>query len=500
MKSSVLYLSVNPFETRLALREESRLVSYRAEGHRSSSVVGNLYKGRVTRVLPGMQAAFVDIGLTRDGFLYVREAGGVHDDFNDLFGREDDGEGEDDDQLSQTPSAIGDLLHQGQEVLVQVVKDPLGTKGARLSTYITLPGRFLVYLPTVHQLGVSRRINGPEERSRLKAIIEGFEPSGGWIVRTAGEGQTATTVEADRAYLLKVWQQIQGRVDRAHSPSLIHRELSPALRTVRDMFTEAIQEAWVDDEETFKEILDFLEQCDPELIPRINLYRRSTDMMTAFDVDRELEKAVRPKVWLRSGGYLVVNQTEALVAIDVNTGKFVGSTSLEDTVYRNNLEAVREIVRQLRLRDLGGIVVIDFIDMEDADHRREVYEALAEELTNDPARTQLLPMSDIGLVQLTRKRTRPSLDRSMSRECPYCHGSGRIKSLPTICLEIRRQLLASAANIESDQVSLVVHPEVSHYLQGPFRDLIRELEEIHGLQVILRESPLHHQEQFEIIG
>jgi ribonuclease G len=220
--------------------------------------------------------------------------------------------------------------------------------------------------------------------------------------------------------------------------------------------------------------------------------------MAAFGIDRELEKALRPKVWLKSGGYLVVNQTEALVAIDVNTGKFVGSTSLEETAFAINLEAVREIVRQLRLRHLGGIIVIDFIDMLSADHREAVYRTLEEELASDPARTQLLPMSDIGLVQLTRKRTRPSLERTLSRECPYCHGSGRIKSLPTICLEIRRRLLDSAETEAGDQISLTVHPEVSHYLQGPFRELLRELEEVHGLQVILRENPVFHQEQYEI--
>jgi ribonuclease G len=492
--NSILFLSVNPFETRVALRDKSRLVSYRAERHRTSSVVGNLYKGRVTRVLPGMQAAFVDVGLARDGFLYVREAGGILDDFTDIF--RVDGDAEPSEFLE---TDIGDLLRQGQEILVQVVKDPIGTKGARLTTHITLPGRFLVYMPTVVQLGVSRRITDDEERTRLKTIIESFG-GGGWIVRTAGEGQGETELESDRRYLLNLWEQIQVTTERTHAPYLVHHELSPVLRAVRDTFTLAVQEAWVDDEEAFEEILEFLEQTDPTLVPRLKLYRKSTDLMSAFGIDRELEKSLRPKVWLKSGGYLVVNQTEALVAIDVNTGKFVGSKSLEETVYTLNLEAVREIVRQLRLRDLGGIVVIDFIDMEDPVHRRELYDALEAELETDPARTQLLPMSDIGLIQLTRKRTRPSLDRTLSRECPYCAGSGRIKALPTICLEIRRELLAAVTTDMSDQLSLVVHPEVSHYLQGPFRDLLRELEEVHGVQVILRENPLVHQEQFEIIG
>jgi ribonuclease G len=494
MRNSLLYLSVNPFETRAALRENSRLVYYRAERHRASSVVGNLYKGRVTRVLPGMQAAFVDVGLARDAFLYVREAGGIFDDFGDLFGR-------DGDEPIVGPAhgaEIGDLLRHGQEVLVQVVKDQLGTKGARLTTHITLPGRFLVYLPTVQQLGVSRRITDGDERARLKACVESFAGPGGWIVRTAGENADPSELEADRDYLLRVWQRIQAASERSRPPTLIHRELSPVLRTIRDMFTETIQECWVDDEDSLSEILDFLEQSDPDLASRVQLFRQSTDLMAAFGIDRELEKALQPRVWLKSGGYLVVNQTEALVAIDVNTGKFVGTTSLEDTVFRNNLEAVRELVRQLRLRDLGGIVVIDFIDMEDPEHRQAVYDALADELASDPAPTQLLPMSDIGLVQLTRKRARASLDRTLSRECPYCHGSGRIKAIPTVCLEIRRQLLAAAESEGADQVSLVVHPEVSHYLQGPFRDLLRELEEIHELQIILRENPLFHQEQFEI--
>ena len=492
--NSILFLSVNPFETRVALREKSRLVSYRAERHRTSSVVGNLYKGRVTRVLPGMQAAFIDVALPRDGFLYVREAGGIMDDFTDIF-RVDDEPG----PSEIVESDIGDLLRQGQEILVQVVKDPIGTKGARLTTRITLPGRFLVYMPTVDQLGVSRRITDDDERARLKAVIDGFG-GGGWIVRTAGEGQGRVELEADRRYLVKLWEQIQTTTDRTNAPYLVHHELSAVLRAVRDTFTSAVQEAWVDDEEAFEEILEFLEQSDPSLVPRLKLFRKSTDLMSAFGIDRELEKALRPKVWLKSGGYLVVNQTEALVAIDINTGKYVGTKSLEETVFTLNLEAVREIARQLRLRDLGGIVVIDFIDMEDPAHRLELYNALETELEADSARIQLVPMSDIGLIQLTRKRTRPSLDRTLSRGCPYCHGSGRIKALATICLEIRRDLLAAVTAGLSDQISLVVHPEVSHYLQGPFRELLRELEEGHRVQVILRENPLQHQEQFEIIG
>jgi len=490
----VLFLSVNPFETRVALHENSRLVSYRAERHRSSSVVGNLYKGRVTRVLPGMQAAFVDIGLHRNAFLYVREAGGILDDFTDIFLAEES----DSIHPDSSNSDISDLLREGQEALVQVVKDPLGTKGARLTTHVSLPGRFLVYLPNVRQVGVSRRITDPEERNRLKELVESFDVPGGWIVRTAGEDQGRHELESDRDYLLHLWDRIQTQNEVARAPSLIHRELSPVLRSVRDMFTQAVSEVWIDDEESFEEVLDFLEQTDAHLVDRVKLYRQATDLMSSFGIDRELEKVLKPKVWLKSGGYLVINQTEALVTIDVNTGKFVGLQSLEETVFALNLEATAEIVRQLRLRDLGGIIVIDFIDMERPEHRSMVYDTLAEELANDPARTQLLPMSEIGLVQLTRKRTRPSLERTLSRECPYCHGSGRIKALPTVCLEIRRELLAVGGADLGRQVSLTVHPAVSHYLQGPFRDLMREIEDVHGLHVILCENPLFHEEQFEI--
>jgi ribonuclease G len=367
-----LFLSVNPFETRVAMLENTRLVSYRAERHRASSVVGNVYKGRVNRVLPGMQAAFVDIGMRRNAFLYVREAGGILDDYTDMFLAEND-EAEQPDPMN---SDISDLLQEGQEILVQVVKDPIGTKGARLTTHISLPGRFLVYLPNVNQVGVSRRITDPDERTRVKEIVEIFDAPGGWIVRTAGENQGAAEFEADRDYLCLLWERVRGRADQARPTSLVHRELSPILRAVRDMFTLAISEVWIDDEESFQEVLDFLEQSDPSLVSRVNLFRQATDLMSSFGIDRELEKALRPKVWLKSGGYLIINQTEALVTIDVNTGKFVGSQSLEETVFDVNLEATVEIVRQLRLRDLGGIIVIDFIDMEDPEHRQIVYDTL----------------------------------------------------------------------------------------------------------------------------
>ncbi len=496
MNERFLYLSVNPFESRVALRENGRLVVYRPERTRATSVVGNLYEGRVRRVLPGMEAAFVDIGVGRDGFLYVREAGAVTEDLDELFldtqdrlpaSRHDD-------------AAIGDLLREGQEILVQVLKDGIGSKGPRLTSRITLPGRFLVYLPTIDQRGVSRRITDDAERERLRSIAEDFPGPGGWIVRTAGEGRSREELEADRDRLLAAWERIHAAAGRARAPALVYAEPSPVLRTVRDLFTDAVQLCWVDDVEAYEEILEYLKRSDPRLVPRVKLFRRSEDLMTAFGIDRELEKTLRPRIWLRSGGYLIVNQTEALVAIDVNTGKFVGRSSLEDTAYRINLEAVREIVRQLRLRDLGGIIVIDFIDMDLPEHRAAVYEALRGELGNDPARSQLLPMSDIGLVQLTRKRTRPSLDRALTRVCPTCHGSGRVKSLPALCLDIRRAVLRTAEEEQSDRIYLAVHPEVCRYLQGPFADLLEDLEKSHALRVEIRENPALSVDEYEVVA
>ncbi len=481
MRNLTLYLSASPFETRVAMREEGRLVTYRVERAQASSRVGNVYKGRVSRVLPGMQAAFVDIGLGRDAFLYVREASGVFGSLDHLFA--DTGDAAPADQGEAT---IGDLLQVGQEVLVQVVKDELGGKGARLTTHIALPGRFLVLLPTDRQVGVSRRIEDAEERDRLRRLVEGFPESGGWILRTAAAAQDESALAADRQTLLARWQRLRTAAERSGAPALLHRELPAVLRTVRDLLTSEVDECWLDDPESYREVEEYLEGAAPALRGRLRLHSGSADLMATFAIDRELEKALRPRVWLKSGGYLVVNQTEALVAIDVNTGKYVGSTSLEDTVFRINLEAVREIVRQLRLRDLGGIVVVDFIDMEESEHRQRVYEALAAELERDPARSSLLPMTEIGLVQLTRKRSRPSLDRVLNRECPCCQGSGRVRSLTSTCLDLRRAVLAASADGGRQVAVAEVHPEIAAHLEGPLKAVPKELAEGHGIELELR--------------
>ena len=496
MSSDALYLAVDPFETRIALRSDGRLVAYRVERHRASSVVGNVYKGRVNRVLPGMQAAFVNIGLARDAFLYVREAGAPQDELTELFSANGDGRPTTDEH---TP--IGDLLREGQELLVQVVKDGIGTKGARLTTHITLPGRALVFLPTIPQRGISRRIDDDCERSRLRAILDQFPDAGGWIVRTAGSDLTTDELMRERAALLQIWDQLVSQSERAVAPRLLHAELRPVLRTVRDLFGHTVREFWVDDADAYREIVAFLEQLEPTLAPRVRLLRRSTDdLMAAFGIDRELEKALRPKVWLKHGGHLVINQTEALVAIDVNTGKYTGSQSLEDTVFRTNLEAIREIVRQLRLRDLGGIIVIDFIDMTEPAHREAVHAALADELRSDPARSQLMPMSDIGLIQLTRKRTRASLERILERDCPYCHGSGRIKASTTVCLEIRRSILAVAGREQTNELTVEVHPEIRDQLRSTQREILDDLAEQHGLHITVRTNAEFHHEQFEVLS
>ncbi len=495
MTSDALYLAVDPFETRTALRSNGRLVVYRAERHRASSVVGNVYRGRVSRVLPGMQAAFVDVGLARDAFLYVREADAPQEELAELFG-----EGETPRPPTDASTEIGDLLREGQELLVQVVKDGYGTKGARLTTHITLPGRSLVFLPTINQRGISRRIEDEQERSRLRSILSELGEPGGWIVRTAGVDLRTEDFERERSYLLQLWNRIVVQSERVSAPRLVHAELTPVLRTVRDLFARNVHECWVDDADVYRDIASFLEQFDSTLVPRLRLLRRSTDLMAAFGIDRELEKALRPRVWLKHGSYLVINQTEALVAIDVNTGKYTGSQSLEDTVFRTNLEAIHEIVRQLRLRDLGGIIVIDFIDMTEPAHREAVYSALAEELRSDPARSQLMPMSDIGLIQLTRKRTRASLERTLEQDCPYCQGSGRIKAIATLCLEIRRAVLAVARREGTGCVTVEVHPEIHEQLTTTHRPILDELEQHHGIQVTTRPNRELHHEQYEILS
>ena len=474
----------------MALLEEGRLVELFLERRRDRGVVGNLYKGRVNRVLPGMEAAFVDIGLERDAFLHV----------DDLRDRSSGSGAEDETQEGpgEAEKAIDDLLKPGEEIVVQVVKDPVPSKGARVTPRITLPGRYLVFVPDGAHLGVSRRIEDPEERERLREIVAGL-PEGGWIVRTAGEGERPESFERDAGSLRSRWDRIRDRIREAGAPALVHEDLDVALRVVRDRFGPGFEALRVEGEEIHRRVSEFLQEVDPSLARKVRRHEGRRPLFEVADVEEEIEAALRSKVWLRSGGYLVIQPTEALVAIDVNTGRFVGSEDLERTILRTNLEAVREAVRQIRLRNLGGIVVLDLIDMEEAESREEVFAALEEEVRKDRARSRVLSISEFGLVEMTRKRSRPSLQRLLTSPCPYCQGDGRVKALTTIAMELREEVLDHGAPRGARELMLRAHPDLANALRGEEKAVVEELERTLGLSIVVRSDPELHRERFEVL-
>lgn len=404
-----------------------------------------------------------------------------------------------------TPT-ITELLEEGQEILVQIAKEPIGTKGARVTTHITLPGRYLVYLPTFEHIGVSRRITSSAERARLRRLVSELRArqkiAGGVIVRTAAEGCGEAELLDDLLYLYRTWVDIRTRAERARAPQLIHRELDLVERILRDRLSDDFTAIRVDDEDDYARIVNFVARLQPKLLHRVKLHTRPTPIFEDYGIQAEIEKAIRPRVWLKSGGYIVINQTEALVAIDVNTGKFVGKTNrFEDTITRTNIEAAREIARQIRLRDLGGIIVLDFIDMEERKNRQKVMQVLEEELRKDRAPTKILQFNDFGLVAITRKRVKQSLERTLCEPCPYCHGSGLVKSPQTVCLEIldeaKRMALAQEVE-EGKEAILRVHPEVARALRERYPKLLGEVEAYLGGNVTVKADPLIHQEQFDI--
>ncbi|MGQ9634627.1 MAG: Rne/Rng family ribonuclease, partial [Bryobacteraceae bacterium] len=397
--------------------------------------------------------------------------------------------------------SITDLLKEGQEILVQIAKEPLGQKGARITSHIALPGRYVVYMPTVDHPGVSRKIASEEERARLRRIIQAHRAGmpGGFIVRTAGEGKSEEEIAADMMYLYNLWLEIRQKAEKRPAPALIHHDLDIVQRTLRDQLTENYKAIWVDSEEVYESVVRFVERMHPSMVNRVKLYARSTPIFDAFNITAELEKALRPKVWLKSGGYIVVNQTEALVAIDVNTGKFVGSSNrLEDTIVKTNLEAIREIVRQIRLRDLGGIIVVDFIDMEERKNRQKVMQALEEEMRRDRAPYKILQFNDFGLVAITRKRVKQSLERTLCSPCPYCEGAGYVKSVQTVVSEILQEARRIASAVEGPNVVLRVNPEVAKVLKATGNDYLEELEEILRRPVLVTGDPLLHQEKWDM--
>jgi ribonuclease G len=400
------------------------------------------------------------------------------------------------------PVQISDVLKEGQEVLVQIAKEPIGKKGARITSHIALPGRFLVYMPTVNHVGVSRKITSDEERQRLKRIMlsEREGGHGGFIVRTAAAGVGEDELRADIRFLKNLWAQIRQRSDNGKAPALIYHDLNLVERILRDLVTSEFSQVWVDSEQEYERIVNFANRFQPSLVRRVKLYTKETPLFEQFGIEEELNKALKSKVWLKSGGYIVINQTEALVAIDVNTGKYVGKTArLEDTIVKTNVDAIREIVRQIRLRDLGGIIVIDFIDMDERKNRQKVMQALEEALRYDRAPSKVLAFNDFGLVAITRKRVKQSLERTLGAPCPYCTGNGFVKSVTTVCNEIYTEVRKIRRRLEPDDVvNLRVNPEIAKALKANGGRRLQDLEDLSGRNVLVKADPMLHQEQFDI--
>ena len=405
-------------------------------------------------------------------------------------------------QQQRRPQLIADLLKQGQEIIVQIAKEPLGKKGARITSHVALPGRYLVYMPTLDHTGVSRKIASAEDRSRLRHLVNDAKGSagGGFIVRTAAASAAPEEVRADVEFLTRTWSEIKTRSEQRKAPALLHRDLNLVERILRDYMSSDYTAIWVDSEEEFTKVVDFMSRFQPALANRVKLYTKETPVFEEFGIQQEIDKGLRPKVWLKSGGYIVINHTEALVAIDVNTGKFVGkgSNRLEDTIVRTNLEAVKEIVRQMRLRDLGGIIIIDFIDMEERRNREKVMAALEDALRADRAPSKMLRFNEFGLIAITRKRTKQALERTLCQPCPYCTGSGMVKSIPTLCYEIQTEARKMAPEIASGSLTLRVHPEISKALKTRESGLIEELEHWTKKSIIIQADPTLHWEQYDI--
>ncbi|MGE0761896.1 MAG: ribonuclease E/G [Bdellovibrionales bacterium] len=506
--SGEILISVRPNLTRVAFVEDEVVTDLKIERKLSPTLVGSIFRGKVVRVLPGMQAAFVDIGLDRAAFLYV---GDVRDDVSEaepqLFVDDEESSGEEESShndearaTTEPPRAqIQDLLHEGQQLLVQVAKDPLGTKGARITTHISLPGRHIVFMPTLRHLGISRRIEGEAERERLRKLVEELKPNSGVIVRTAGEGATAESLRADLEYLERLWKDILKNYEKRKTPGMTYSELDVELRALRDLLGEGVSRVIVDDPVVQRKVTTFVTQFMPRFKNIIELYDGHQPLFDLYDIDLEISHSLDRKVWLKSGGYIVIDEAEALVVIDVNTGRFVGKKDLEDTILKTNLEAVKEIAHQLRIRNCGGIIIIDFIDMERENHREKVMHQLALELQKDRARTSVVSMSSLGLVEMTRKRIRPSLVSTLCEPCPYCDGKGYIKRKSTIASEIFRALEREDRKIDP-KVSTVVHchSDLADYIYAEESEMLEYIEKKIKRAVVFKVEPGFHLEQFEI--
>lgn len=488
-----LIINVTLGETRVARLENGVVAELNIERTREEGVVGNIYKGKVARVMAGMQAAFVEIGLDRTAFLHAGDVVEKLEGF-DL--------GEDKDikrkRGYKNSRAIENILKDGAEIMVQVEKEAMGTKGARITSHISIPGRYLVYMPTLKHIGMSRRISDEKERSRLRKIVSSLNDQGGFIIRTVSEGAPDEALIEDAKYLINLWDEINKTSLGAKTPSLIHTDLDVISRVGRDLITVDISKVVIDDESSAEKLNAFIKRYMPKARQLVEVYNGSEPLFDAYGIEIEITRALGQKVWLKSGGYIVIENTEALTAIDVNTGKFVGKRDVEDTILKTNLEAVKEIVYQLKLRSIGGIIIIDFIDMEKFSNRIKVYNALKEALKVDKARTTITKISELGLVEMTRKRTRDDIKRQLTNTCPYCEGKGYLKSPTTLCYEIFRELQREMSHIQSKQVVVFCHPSVANVMYDEERAWLEMLENKYKKRISIKETPDYHLEQFDV--
>jgi len=488
--SEEILINITPRETRVAMVENGVLNEIFIERVSKRGLVGNIYLGKVSRVLPGMQAAFIDINLERTAFLHA----------SDIMPRNsENGNGSD---KTDSPEDIQKLIRQGQDILVQVVKDPLGTKGARLTTHLSVAARFLVFMPGEEHVGVSQKIEGEEERQRLRDLLSGLAEEfgqGGYIVRTVAEGVSEQELRLDMEFLHKTWLEIQERSKNSGQGVLVHEDVSLAMRTMRDPVNVGVEKVRIDSRENFERARKFAEKFIPEIADRIEYYPGERPIFDLYNIEDEIQKALATKVQLKSGGYLIIDQTEAITTIDVNTGAFVGHRNLEETIFKTNLEATHAIARQLRLRNLGGIIILDFIDMTVADHRDQVMRALEKSLERDKAKSHICEVSGLGLVEMTRKRTRESLEHVLCEPCQCCEGKGSMRTAETVCYEVFRELLREARQYDARQFLILASQEVVDLMLDEESVSVAELEEFIGRPILFQVEALYTQEQFDVV-
>jgi ribonuclease G len=516
-KNKILLVNVENYETRVALMNKGKLSEIVTERKADRGIIGNIYKGRVDRIVPGIGAAFVDIGVGKNCFLYVSDIYYDMKSYESWLSDTDDatvdsplvdpihGDEENlphhkhDEKDARYPVTIEDLLQEGQDILVQIVKEPLGKKGARATSHITLPGRFLVLMPTIRHIGISRKIQNGKERDRLRNMVKKLVPEEmGIIVRTAAEGATEEEFERDCNYLTSLWNKIQKRSDTSHAPSLIHHDLGLTFRVVRDMFNETIDALIIDSEEEYEKIFEIVNNVSPELKNRVYYHDIADSIFDVYDVESQIDKHLQRKIWLKSGGHIYIDEAEALVAIDVNTGKFTGGQDIEQTLVKTNIEAAKEIAHQIRARGLGGLLVVDFIDMKGRSNQRKVYESFLDALKDDRERYTVLEMTEVGLIQMTRRRVRPSLLKSLTQPCPYCEGNGVILSSDTMAIKVLRELKKVCRMTSKAKVMIKVHPDLHKILNDEMESELLKLGETYRKTISIMPDPKLHFEKYNI--